>query len=110
MKVFLTGATGFVGSHVARVYADAGAQLRLLTRSTSNRAALEGLQAELVEGDLREPETLRMAVRGCDAVVHVAADYRLWVTDPDEMMRSNVAGTRDLLRLAREEGVPRVIS
>ncbi len=109
MKVFLTGATGFVGSHVARVYAEAGAELRLLTRATSNRAKLEEFRAEVVVGDLRAPEALRTAVRGCDVVVHVAADYRLWVTDPEEMMAANVGGTRELLRLAREEGVARVV-
>ena len=109
MKVFLTGATGFVGSHVARAYADAGAELRLLTRKTSRLAAIEGLAAEVVVGDLRQPELLRTAMRGCDALVHVAADYRLWVRDPKEMYAANVDGTRELLRLAREEGVAKVV-
>ncbi len=109
MKVFLTGATGFVGSHVARVYAAAGAELRLLTRITSNPAALEGLPGDRVLGDLCAPEPLRSAVEGCEALVHVAADYRLWVPDPAQMYRANVEGTRDLLRIARECGVQRVI-
>ena len=109
MKVFLPGATGFVGSHVARAYADAGAELRLLTRKTSRLAAIEGLAAEVVVGDLRQPELLRTAMRGCDALVHVAADYRLWVRDPKEMYAANVDGTRELLRLAREEGVAKVV-
>jgi len=109
MKVFLTGATGFVGSHVARVYADAGAELRLLTRSSSNLASIERMTAEVVVGDLREPEGLRAAIAGCDAVVHVAADYRLWVRDPKSMYAANVDGTRELLRIAREEGVRRVV-
>ncbi len=109
MKVFITGATGFVGSHVARAYAAQGAELRLLTRSSSNTKALEGLKAEVVVGDLREAEKLRSAIAGCDALVHVAADYRLWVTDPDAMYAANVQGTRDLLRLAREAGVKRVV-
>ena len=109
MKVFLTGATGFVGSHVARAYAAEGAELRLLTRTTSTRAAIEGLKAELVVGDLRQPESLRTALRGCDALVHVAADYRLWVRDPKEMYAANVDGTRELLRIAREEGVAKVV-
>ncbi len=109
MRVFLTGATGFVGGHVARAYAAQGAELRLLTRTTSSVAALEGLAAERVVGDLRHPESLRVAVRGCDAVVHVAADYRLWVRDPQEMYAANVDGTRELLRIAREEGVPKVV-
>ena len=109
MKVFLTGATGFVGSHVAREVAARGAELRLLVRRTSNLANLESLAAETVTGDLLEPETLRVAVRGCDAVMHVAADYRLWVRDPDAMYRANVEGTRGLLRIAREEGVLRSV-
>src|ERR1035441_6718568 len=109
MKVFLTGSTGFVGSHVAREYVVAGAELRLLTRATSKLAAIEGLAAEIVVGDLRQPEALRTAVRGCDALVHVAADYRLWVRDPKEMFAANVDGTRELLRIAREEGVGKVV-
>lgn len=109
MKVFLTGSTGFVGNHVAHAYADQGAELRLLTRKTSNLAAIEGLPAETVVGDLRQPESLRSAIRGCDALVHVAADYRLWVRDPQEMYAANVEGTRELLRIAREEGVGRVV-
>ena len=109
MKVFLTGSTGFVGSHVAREYVAAGAELRLLTRATSKLAAIEGLAAEVVVGDLRQPEALRTALRGCDALVHVAADYRLWVREPKEMYAANVDGTRELLRIAREEGVTKVV-
>ena len=109
MKVFLTGATGFVGSHVARAYAAQGAQLRLLTRSSSNKAALEGLAAEVLVGDLLQAEALRVPMRGCDALVHVAADYRLWVKDPKSMYAANVDGTRELLRIAREEGVAKVV-
>ncbi len=110
MRVFLTGATGFVGSHVASAYAEAGASLRLLTRSTSNCAALENFRdAEIVVGDLRQAASLRSALGGCDALVHVAADYRLWVRDPQAMYAANVEGTRVLLRVAREAGVPRVV-
>ncbi len=109
MKVFLTGATGFVGGHVARAYAAAGAELRLLTRKTSSLAGVEGIAAEQVVGDLREVAGLRSALAGCDALVHVAADYRLWVPDPKEMYAANVDGTRELLRLAREVGVGMVV-
>jgi dihydroflavonol-4-reductase len=109
MKVFLTGSTGFVGSHVARAYVAEGAELRLLARATSKLTAIEGLAAEVVVGDLRQPESLRTAIRGCDALVHVAADYRLWVRDPKEMYAANVDGTRELLRIAREEGVGKVV-
>jgi dihydroflavonol-4-reductase len=109
LRVFITGATGFVGSHVARCYAAAGARMRLLTRSTSRLDALAGLDAETVVGDLRNPQKLHTALTGCDALVHVAADYRLWVRDPKEMYAANVDGTRELLKLAREVGVPRVV-
>jgi dihydroflavonol-4-reductase len=109
MKVFLTGATGFVGSHVAREVASQGAQLRLLVRPSSNLRNLEGLHAETIVGDLLQPESLRTVIRGCDALMHVAADYRLWVPDPKAMYAANVDGTRALLRLAREEGVRRVV-
>jgi dihydroflavonol-4-reductase len=109
MKVFLTGSTGFVGSHVARAYSAQNTDLRLLTRSTSNLSAIEGLAAEIVVGDLRQPESLRSAIRGCDALVHVAADYRLWVRDPKQMYAANVDGTRELLRIAREENVAKVV-
>lgn len=109
MNVFLTGATGFVGSHVARAYAAQGANLRLLTRNSSNLASLEGIAAETVTGDLRNAAALRSALEGCDALVHVAADYRLWVPDPDDMYKANVEGTRELLKLAREVGVQRVV-
>jgi dihydroflavonol-4-reductase len=109
VRVFITGATGFVGAHVARAYASQGASLRLLTRQTSRLDSLAGIDAETVVGDLREPEKLRSALTGCDALVHVAADYRLWVRDPAEMYAANVDGTRELLRIAREVGVERVV-
>src|SRR6185312_308560 len=108
MRIFVTGATGFVGSHVARVAAEQGAELRLLTRRTSVTANLPK-GAELVQGDLREPAKFAGALRGCDALIHVAADYRLWVPDPAGMYKANVEGTRELLRLAREAGVRRVV-
>jgi dihydroflavonol-4-reductase len=109
VRVFITGATGFVGSHVARSYAAEGASLRLLTRHTSRLDSLTDIDAEMVTGDLREPEKLRSALIGCDALVHVAADYRLWVRDPDQMYAANVTGTRELLKLAFETGVRRVV-
>ncbi len=109
MRIFLTGATGFVGSHVARSLDAAGADLRLLTRKTSRTEHLEGLNAELVTGDLLKPDNLRSAISGCDGLVHVAADYRLWVPDPQAMYAANVEGTRALLQLAREAGVGRVV-
>jgi dihydroflavonol-4-reductase len=109
MPIFLTGATGFLGSHVARVLAEQGADLRLLVRPTSNLRNLEGLKAETVTGDLRDPASLEKAISGCDTVFHVAADYRLWLRDPNEMYRSNVEGTRALLEAARKNGVKNVV-
>ena len=109
MLAFVTGATGFLGSHVARVLAEQGAGLRLLVRPTSDLRNLEGLSADRVVGDLRDPASLGKALAGCDVVFHVAADYRLWVRDPGEMYRSNVEGTRSLLEAARKQGVRRVV-
>jgi len=109
MKIFLTGATGFVGHHVAKTLAAEGAKLRMLVRKTSKLANLEGIVGEMQVGDLAQPESIRPALAGCDAVVHVAADYRLWIPDPAAMYRANVDGTRDLLRMAREAKVPRFV-
>lgn len=109
MKIFLTGATGFVGHHVARALAAEGADLRLLIRKTSNLDNLKGIRAETHIGDLAEPETIRPALEGCDAVMHVAADYRLWIPDPAAMYKANVDGTRELLHMAREADVPRFV-
>ncbi len=109
MKIFLTGATGFVGHHVAKALAAEGADLLMLVRKTSNLANLEGIPGETEVGDLAQPDTFAPALAGCDAVVHVAADYRLWIRDPEAMYRANVDGTRELLKMAREAGVPRFV-
>src|SRR5437588_11760373 len=109
MLAFVTGATGFVGSHVARVLAEQGADLRLLVRSTSDTKNIEDLKADRVIGDLRHPDSLEKGMAGCDVLFHVAADYRLWVHDPEQMYRSNVEGTRAVLEAARKNGVRRVV-
>jgi dihydroflavonol-4-reductase len=108
MRLFVTGATGFVGAHVAQLAEAQGAELRLLARATSDTSRLPK-SAEVVAGDLRAPEGFAAALRGCDALIHVAADYRLWVPDPAEMYKANVEGTRRLLQVAREAGVRRVV-
>jgi len=109
MKAFVTGATGFVGSHVARVLAEQGADLRLLVRSGSDPRNIQGLNADRVVGDLRDPVSIEKAMAGCDVVFHVAADYRLWVRDPEQMYRANVEGTRAILDSARKNRVRRVV-
>jgi len=109
MLAFVTGATGFVGSHVARVLAEQGADLRLLVRAGSDTRNIEALNADRVFGDLREPASMERALAGCDAVFHVAADYRLWVRDPEQMYRANVEGTRAILETARKHNVRRFV-
>src|SRR5438876_2666583 len=109
MFAFLTGATGFVGSHVTHALAEHGADLRLLVRPNSNTKNIQDLRADLVTGDLRDPASLEKGIAGCDVVFHVAADYRLWVRDPAEMYRANVEGTRAILGAARKNGVRRVV-
>jgi dihydroflavonol-4-reductase len=109
LKAFVTGATGFLGAHVARVLEKQGAELRLLVRQTSDVRNLEGLKADRATGDLRIPESFEKAMSGCDTVFHVAADYRLWVRDPEPMYRSNVEGTRAVLEAARKNSIRRVV-
>lgn len=109
MKAFLTGATGFVGGHVLEMLVEAGARVRCLVRSTSSLANLDSTEVEVVRGDLREAESIRSAIDGCDAVFHCAADYRLYAREPRELYESNVEGTRNVLRAAAELGVDRVV-
>ena len=109
MKCFVTGATGFLGSHVARQLLARGAELRLLVRPTSRTNNIDDLAAERVVGDLRDPESLKRGMSGCEFVFHVAADYRLWALNGQELYDSNVEGTRNILQAARDAGVRRVI-
>ncbi|RMH20820.1 MAG: SDR family NAD(P)-dependent oxidoreductase [Gemmatimonadetes bacterium] len=105
----VTGASGFVGSAVARRLAAAGHRVRVLARPTSDLRNLEGLDVEVVLGDLLDPPSLRRAVEGCDALFHAAADYRLWVPDAERMIATNVDGTRALMLAALDAGVGRVV-
>src|SRR5271166_1288487 len=109
MKCFVTGATGFLGSHVARELLANGADLRLLVRPTSRTDNIAELPAERAIGDLRNLESLKKGMAGCEFVFHVAADYRLWARNGQELYDSNVEGTRNLLESARDTGVRRVI-
>ncbi len=109
MKCFVTGATGFLGSHVARQLLAKGADLRLLVRASSRTDNIADLSAERVVGDLRDRESLKRGMAGCEVVFHVAADYRLWAVDGRELYESNVEGTRNVLDAARDSGVRRVV-
>ena len=102
----VTGASGFIGWHVARLLGEKGHKVRALVRPSSR---LRELDAEPVVGDLRDPASLERAVAGCGLVFHVAADYRLWARDSAELYQSNVEGTRNLLEAARKQGVERVV-
>lgn len=107
--VLVTGATGFVGSAVVRALVARGHSVRALARRTADRRNLAGLPVETVEGDLTDPASLVRAAAGCRYVFHVAADYRLWVPDPEGMMRVNVEGTRLVMQAARTAGVERIV-
>ena len=109
MKVFVTGATGFVGSHIAQLLHEQGAELRLLVRSASRTENIDAIHAERITGDLRDPASLRKAMAGCEYVFHVAADYRLWTRNPQEMYATNVQGTASIIEAAQQSGVRRVI-
>jgi dihydroflavonol-4-reductase len=109
MKAFVTGATGFIGGNLARALLDDGHQVRLLVRPASDRRNVAGLPAELVEGDLDNPQKLAEQMAGCDAVFHVAAHYSLWAKDRDSIYRANVDGTKNMLAAARLAAVKRFI-
>jgi dihydroflavonol-4-reductase len=109
MRALVTGATGFVGAAVARALLNAGWQVRALVRTGSDQRNLRQLPLELASGDLNDPPSLAHAVGSCDALFHVAADYRLGVADPQQLYRTNVEGTRNLLDAARRAGVARIV-
>lgn len=109
MNTLVTGATGFVGSHVARQLSAAGHRVRVLVRQSSNMQSLEGLPVEHAEGDLRDVGSLERAMQGVRRVFHVAADYRLWAKNPAEIYESNVEGTRKLFGVAKRAGVERIV-
>lgn len=109
MTTLVTGATGFVGSHVARQLVAAGESVRALARPSSRRQALDGVAVEWAEGDLRDEASLDRALRGVQRVYHVAADYRLWARHPQEIYENNVKGTKNLLAAALRAHVERFI-
>jgi dihydroflavonol-4-reductase len=107
--VLVTGASGFVGSAVARLLAGRGFSVRALARATSPRGNLEGYDVSVVEGDMREPADMRRVMRDVRYLFHVAADYRLWARDPEEIVRNNVRGTGAVMEAAAEAGVERIV-
>ncbi len=109
MKMLVTGATGFVGSAVARKLLAKGHAVRTLARPGGDRRNLAGLAVEIVEGNLNDRASLDRAAQGCQTLFHVAADYRLWTRDPDAMIATNVTGTRNILLAAAEAGVQRMV-
>ena len=109
MTTLVTGASGFVGYHVARMLQDRVKNVRLLVRPTSATRTIENLKCEIVTGDLRDPLSLSKAVAGVSRIFHVAADYRLWTANPNEIYESNVTGTRHLIDAARHAGIERFI-
>ena len=109
MTTLVTGATGFVGSAVVRRLLDAGHDVRVLAKPASRRDNLEGLSVDVVEGDLRDSASLVAAVKGCETLFHVAADYRLWVRRPNDLYEANVSGSLNLLRAAADAGVERMV-
>jgi len=109
MKALVTGATGFVGAAVVRALLAERWQVGALVRAGSDRSNVAALPVEQIVGDLTDPASLRRAVAGCDAVFHVAADYRLWAPRPEELYRTNVEGTACLLEAARSAGVGRIV-
>ena len=109
MISLVTGANGFVGSAVTQALLEAGHTVRVLVRPGSDRQNIEQLPVEVFEGDLRETPSLVPAVRGCNNLFHVAADYRLWIPDPENMYAINVTGTKNLLLAAAEAGVEHIV-
>jgi dihydroflavonol-4-reductase len=107
--VLVTGASGFVGSAVAHALASRGARLRVLVRSSSPTVNLAGLDAEVVQGDVRDPASMAAALAGVRYFFHVAADYRLWARDPEEIVRNNLDGARSAMEAALAAGVERVV-
>jgi dihydroflavonol-4-reductase len=107
--VLVTGASGFVGSAVARALIARGAQVRVVVRATSPRTNIEGLDVQVACGDMRDAADMAAAIRGCRYAFHVAADYRLWARDPEEIVRNNLAGVTAVMEAALAAGVERLV-
>ena len=109
MKVLITGATGFLGSAVLRLLIDEGYDVRVLVRKNADMRNIEEYDVKIIKGDLQNTESLKSAVYSCEQVFHVAADYRLWVPDPENMYKTNIDGTRNLILAATDAGVEKIV-
>ena len=109
MQVLLTGATGFVGAAILRRLSREDLSIRVLVRETSDRTHLKNIETEIYVGDLGDKTSLENAVKGCDALIHTAAEYRLWTSDPNSMIASNITGTANILSAAGEAGVSNIV-
>ena len=107
--IFVTGASGFIGSAVVRALLASGFAVRALVRPTSPRTNLAGLEIEIAEGDMRDPEAVGRAAKGARYVLHIAADYRLWARNPLQNMHSNIEGTRVVMQAAKAAGAERIV-
>jgi hopanoid-associated sugar epimerase len=107
--ILITGVSGFVGAAVAKAFAADGWQVKGLARTTSPSTNLEGFPGEIVRGDMMDPAAMARALEGCDALAHVAADYRLWAPDPEEIVRHNLEGTRVVMEAALAAGCKRIV-
>ncbi len=108
-KTLITGATGFIGNHVARLALERGEQLRVMVMRGEDRSPLDGMDVEFVEGNLLEPDSLHAAVKGCNRIYHLAALFAIWTKDPDLHYKINVGGTRSLMKAALREGIEKVV-
>lgn len=109
MKVLVTGATGFIGANLVRELLKQGYAVKALVREGSDHRNIDGLNIEVVHGDLREKESLNKALSGCDVLFHVAASYTLWASNPRAIYETNVNGTENILTVARDKGIRKVV-
>ena len=109
MKAMVTGANGFIGANVVLALLRENIEVRAFVRKQSDTRALAGLDVELVQGDLRDPASVRTAVRGCHALFHTAALYTLWTRTPEEVYATNVAGTETVMKAALEQGIEKIV-
>ncbi len=109
MTTLITGATGFIGSAVARELSESGTKIRCLVRETSSMKNLDGLYVEITHGDICDIDSLRRALKGCDGVYHLAAVYANWLPDPGQMYRVNEEGTRNVLTACREAEIQKIV-